>query len=270
MTAMTSAAGASMVIDWVDWSAMGSRLAAAGRSPCRHLDTLLLTSSHFRLDSTQRPHRGPRATMPSDGRGKRGPGVREFSVPATTKVGPDEALTDLLAKNVAEVGDQTGFRVRRGGAWQDVTWKEFGDQVTGVAKGLIASGVEAGDRVALQAKTRYEWAVIDFAIWTAGAVTVPIYETSSADQVAWILADSGATAVIVEKDEHAEAVVAIRAPAPLLGPVIVIGGHAVGPVSLVVKGVSGRYLRRRGAGPPDPPLPVGVAARLGARRPRGC
>ena len=95
--------------------------------------------------------------------------MREFSVPATTEVGPDEALTDLLAKNVAEVGDQTGFRVRRGGAWQDVTWKEFGDQVAGVAKGLIASGVAAGDRVALQAKTRYEWAVIDFAIWTAGA-----------------------------------------------------------------------------------------------------
>ena len=96
--------------------------------------------------------------------------MREFSVPATTEVGPDEALPDLLAKNVAEVGDQTGFRVQRGGEWQDVTWKEFGDQVAGVAKGLIASGVAAGDRVALQAKTRYEWAVIDFAIWTAGAV----------------------------------------------------------------------------------------------------
>ena len=61
--------------------------------------------------------------------------MREFSVPATTEVGPDEALTDLLAKNVAEVGDQTGFRVQRGGQWQDVTWKEFGDQVAGVAKG---------------------------------------------------------------------------------------------------------------------------------------
>ena len=124
--------------------------------------------------------------------------MREFSVPATTEVGPDEALTDLLATNVAEVGDQIGFRVRRGGAWQDVTWQEFGDQVAGVAKGLIAAGVAAGDRVALQAKTRYEWTLIDYAIWTAGAVTVPIYETSSAEQVAWILSDSGAAAVIVE------------------------------------------------------------------------
>src|SRR6476620_5583798 len=138
------------------------------------------------------------------------------------KVGPDEALTDLLAQNVAEVGDQVGFRVRRGGAWQDVTWKEFGDQVTGVAKGLIASGVEAGDRVALQAKTRYEWAVVDFAIWTAGGVVVPIYDSSSADQVSWIVSDSGATALIVETDEHATAVESVRDQAPDLRSVFVI------------------------------------------------
>ena len=110
--------------------------------------------------------------------------MREFSVPATAKVGPDEALTDLLAKNVAEVGDQTGFRVRRDGAWQDVTWQEFGDEVAGVAKGLIAAGVEPGDRVALMAQDPLRVDRLDFAIWTAGAVTVPVYETSSAEQVA--------------------------------------------------------------------------------------
>src|SRR3954464_13574325 len=97
--------------------------------------------------------------------GRRGPGVREFSVPATTEVGADEALPDLLAKNVAEVGDDTGFRVQRGGQGQDVPWKVFGDHARGVAKGLVASGVASGDRVALQAKTRYDWAVIDFSIW---------------------------------------------------------------------------------------------------------
>src|SRR5688572_17167589 len=112
----------------------------------------------------------------------------------------------MLAVNVAEHGDQVGLRVRRDGEWRDVTWKEFGAQVAGVAKGLIASGVAAGDRVALQAKTRYEWTVFDYAIWTAGAAVVPIYETSSADQVAWILSDSGATAIVVERDEHATAV----------------------------------------------------------------
>ena len=153
--------------------------------------------------------------------------MREFSVPATTEVGPDEALTDLLAKNVAEVGDKTGFRVRRGGQWQDVTWKEFGDQVAGVAKGLIASGVQPGDRVALQAKTRYEWTVFDYAIWTAGAAVVPIYETSSADQVAWILSDSEAAAVVVERDEHAGAIESVRDQISDLKSVHVIDDGAV-------------------------------------------
>ena len=128
--------------------------------------------------------------------------MREFSVPATYEVGPDEALTDLLATNVAEHGDEVGLRRRVNGAWQDVTWKQFGTEVADVAKGLIASGVNAGDRVALQAKTRYEWTVIDFAIWTAGGVVVPIYDSSSADQVAWILSDSGATTLIVETAEQ--------------------------------------------------------------------
>src|SRR4051794_38738163 len=247
MTAMTSAAGASTVIDWVDWSAMGSRLAVPRTSAGRRPDGLLLTSSSFRLDLPGRPRRGPRATRPSGGRGKRGRGVREFSVPATTEVGPDEALTDLLAQNVAEVGDQTGFRVHRGGAWQDVTWREFGEQVAGVAKGLIASGVAAGDRVALQAKTRYEWPVIAFAIWTAGGVTVPIYEPSSADQVAWILSDSGATAVIVERDEHATAVESVRDETPDLKSVHVIEDDAVGTLTQAGKDVPDSVLEERRA-----------------------
>src|SRR6476646_4739840 len=157
----------------------------------------------------------------------RGPGVREFSVPAIAEVGPDEALTDLLATNVAEHGDEVGLRRRRDGQWRDVTWKEFGEEVAAAAKGLIASGVEAGDRVALQAKTRYEWTVLDFAIWTAGGVVVPIYDSSSADQVAWILSDSGATAVIVETAEHADAVDSIRSEAPDLKSVFVIDDGAV-------------------------------------------
>src|SRR3954471_5333282 len=111
------------------------------------------------------PRPGPRATAPPDG-GEKGPGVREFSVPATTEVGAGEAITDLLATNVADHGDDVGLRIQRDGRWEDVTYKEFGSQVTAVAKGLIAAGVKAGDRVALQAKTRYEWTVCDFAIWT--------------------------------------------------------------------------------------------------------
>jgi long-chain acyl-CoA synthetase len=153
--------------------------------------------------------------------------VREFSVPATYEVGAEEALTDMLTANVAEHGDEVGLRRQVDGQWTDVTWKQFGAEVRGAAKGLIASGVAAGDRVALQAKTRYEWTVLDFAIWTAGAVVVPIYETSSADQVAWILSDSGATAAVVERDEHAEAIASVRDQAPDLKTVHVIDDGAL-------------------------------------------
>jgi long-chain acyl-CoA synthetase len=153
--------------------------------------------------------------------------VREFSVPATTEIGPDEAVPDLLATNVAEYGDQVGLRRRLDGQWRDVTWKEFGGEVASVAKGLIASGVAAGDRVALQSRTRYEWTVLDFAIWAAGGVVVPIYDSSSADQVAWILSDSGASALIVETAEHADAVDSIRSEAPDLKSVFVIDDGAI-------------------------------------------
>jgi long-chain acyl-CoA synthetase len=196
--------------------------------------------------------------------------VREFSVPATTEVGPDEALTDLLASNVAEVGDQPGFRVRRGGAWQEVTWKEFGEQVAGVAKGLIASGVAAGDRVALQAKTRYEWPLIDFAIWTAGAATVPIYETSSADQVAWILSDSGATAILVEKDEHAAAVESVREQTPDLASVHVIDDGAVEQLIEAGRGVPDSELEARRATLNADSLATLIYTSGTTGRPKGC
>jgi long-chain acyl-CoA synthetase len=196
--------------------------------------------------------------------------VREFSVPATTEVGPDEALTDYLATNVTEHGGETGFRVRRNGQWQDVTWKEFGDQVTAVAKGLIAAGVAAGDRVALQAKTRYEWTVLDFAIWTAGAAVVPIYETSSADQVAWILSDSGATAVIVERDEHADAVESVRDQVPDLRSVYIIEDGAIEALTQAGKDVPDSELHARRATLNADSLATLIYTSGTTGRPKGC
>jgi long-chain acyl-CoA synthetase len=196
--------------------------------------------------------------------------VREFSVPATTEVGPDEALTDYLATNVAEYGDTTGFRVRRSGRWEDVTWKEFGDQVKAVAKGLVAAGVAAGDRVALQAKTRYEWTVLDFAIWTAGGAVVPIYETSSADQVAWILSDSGATAVIVERDEHAEAVESVRDQVPDLRSVYVIDDGAIDTLTQAGKAVADSELDARRATLHADSLATLIYTSGTTGRPKGC
>ncbi len=128
--------------------------------------------------------------------------MREFTTPALVTLGPHENLTDIVFRNAAERPDAVSFSRKVEGRWTDVTAREFAQEVTGLAKGLVAADVRPGDRVGLLAKTRYEWTLADFAILTAGAVTVPIYETSSAEQIAWNLADSQAVAVILENDNH--------------------------------------------------------------------
>ena len=118
--------------------------------------------------------------------------MRECSVQRPPRSARTRRLTDLLATERRRSTPTTsGWRPPRrrlAGRHRE----EFADEVTGVAKGLIAAGIEAGDRVAVMSKTRYEWTVVDFALFTVGAVVVPIYETSSAEQVEWILSDSGA------------------------------------------------------------------------------
>jgi long-chain acyl-CoA synthetase len=133
----------------------------------------------------------------------RGVGVQEFSVPSVATVAATTNLTDPVWVNAAEAPDVVQFSRRDGNGWRDVTCAAFRDDVVGLAKGLIAAGIQAGDRVALMSRTRYEWTLADYAIWSTGAVTVPIYETSSAEQVAWILSDSGAVACFVETPAHA-------------------------------------------------------------------
>jgi len=122
--------------------------------------------------------------------------VREFSTPLTIEVPATGNLTDDVVTHAHEAPDPVVFSRHTAEGWEDVTSTTFLAEVSAVAKGLIASGIEAGDRVALISKTRYEWTLVDYAIWFAGAVTVPIYETSSAEQIAWILEDSGARAVV--------------------------------------------------------------------------
>ena len=112
--------------------------------------------------------------------------------------------------------NHVALRRRDGERWVDVTDRAFAAEVLAVAKGLLASGIDTGDRVAVMSKTRYEWTVADFACFTAGAVVVPIYETSSAEQVDWILSDSGAKAAFVETDAHADLVESVRASTPNL------------------------------------------------------
>ncbi|GAB3859366.1 AMP-dependent synthetase/ligase [Dactylosporangium cerinum] len=138
--------------------------------------------------------------------------MREFTVPPAVTVGDHATLTDPVWDNAVAAPDAVQFQRHIAGEWRDVTCGQFHDQVLTLARGLLAAGVEAGQRVALMSKTRYEWTLIDYAIWSVGAVTVPIYETSSPEQVAWILEDSGAVAVFVETDAHRDTIAAIRLP----------------------------------------------------------
>ena len=118
--------------------------------------------------------------------------MREISVPASVRVGDDDTLSDTVFALADERPDAVALRRRVDDAWAEVTCAAFVAEIVAVARGLVASGIAPGDRVALLSRTRYEWTLFDYAIVAAGAVTVPIYETSSAEQVAWILEDSGA------------------------------------------------------------------------------
>lgn len=111
-------------------------------------------------------------------------------------------LTDHIVANERAAPDQPAVALRDGDGWRDLSVRDFATQVRALAKGLIAAGVGAGDRVGIMSRTRFEWTLADYALWFAGAVPVPIYETSSAEQVRWILGDSGAVAVFVESDQH--------------------------------------------------------------------
>ncbi|NOJ60788.1 AMP-dependent synthetase/ligase [Arthrobacter sp. 260] len=132
--------------------------------------------------------------------------MRESSTELLVNLPADTNITDLLLEQHRRAPDGALYSVKKGGQWQDISASEFLDQVQALAKGLIARGVRPGDMVAVMSKTRYEWTLADVAIWFAGAVTVPIYETSSASQVAWILEDSAAGIIFVEDDAKAEVV----------------------------------------------------------------
>ena len=128
--------------------------------------------------------------------------MREYSAPLNVEIAATGNLTDDVVANAAAAPDAVVFSRRLGERWEDVTAAGFLAEVQAVAKGLVAAGIQAGDRVALISKTRYEWTLVDYAIWFAGAVTVPVYETSSAEQIEWILGDSGARAVVAEGHVH--------------------------------------------------------------------
>jgi long-chain acyl-CoA synthetase len=143
--------------------------------------------------------------------------LREFSIPPLAEVPASSNAADVVTRRAAEQPQAVMLRRKAAdGSWTDVTAAQFRDEVHALARGFIAGGVEAGDRIALMSHTRYEWTLIDYALWTAGAVVVPIYETSSAEQAEWILANSEARAVIAENDTFAALIDGARDRLPAL------------------------------------------------------
>ncbi|MFD9905587.1 AMP-dependent synthetase/ligase [Streptomyces sp. NPDC059063] len=130
--------------------------------------------------------------------------VREARTAALAARATAGSTADIPFTNAVEAPDAVVLRRKEAGRWRPVTAAAFAREVTATAKGLIAAGLEPGGRVALMSRTRYEWAVLDFAVWAAGGQSVPVYATSSAAQIEWIVADSGARLLFAETPENAD------------------------------------------------------------------
>ena len=199
--------------------------------------------------------------------------MREFSVPPLVVVPPETNITDLVLRQAAKASNPALFsRLDASGSWQDISATDFLADVRALAKGLMASGVGAGDRVGIMSRTRYEWSLVDFAIWFAGAVSVPIYETSSPSQVAWNLGDSGAVAAFGEAAHHEDIIrQAVTAEAlTSLQHVWQLEGNGLDALREAGRGISDDDLeaRRKTAGLGDTATIIYTSGTTG--RPKGC
>lgn len=143
--------------------------------------------------------------------------MREFTNPPLTSAPPVGGLADVVFEHAQTDPERVALgRKDAAGQWRDVTSAEFRDEVLALAKGLLASGVRFGDRVAIMSRTRYEWTLFDFALWTIGAQVVPVYPTSSAEQCFWMLYDAEVTAAVVEHEDHAMTIATVIGRLPRL------------------------------------------------------
>jgi len=171
----------------------------------------------------------------------------EFHSPLLVEVDPSSNLNDLLAQRVQGTPDRVvvEHKTEQGGPWIPLTARELDAEIVAVAKGLVARGVEPGDRVGIMSRTRYEWTLLDWAAWAVGAVPVPLYETSSAEQVSWILTDAAVSLLVVETPTHAAVVEEVRADAPDVREVLVIDEGAIDTLVAAGGGVDDAEIARR-------------------------
>jgi long-chain acyl-CoA synthetase len=196
--------------------------------------------------------------------------MREISVPPNYVAGRHENLTDDVFDNADRWPDHVGFSRREDDGWVPVTYRELAEQVIRLAAGLMASGLQLGDRVALFSRTRYEWMLCDFAIWAAGGVTVPVYETSSAEQVEWMLGDSGAVAAFVETEDHAKTLAQVSFGLPALRDVWVIDNGDLEELARTRRHVSPERVMSRRHSVTSDSLATIIYTSGTTGRPKGC
>ena len=164
--------------------------------------------------------------------------MNDSVMPRIIEGDPNDSLADLTGRNAGKDPQRVAFTGKEQGAWRDITAAQFDEDVRALAKGLIAQGLGVGDRLAIMARTRYEWTVLDFATWTAGGVPVPIYETSSAEQVEWIVKDS-------ETTKHASVAEEANASVSTLEKVFVIDNGDLDTITAAGAAVTDEQLQER-------------------------
>ncbi|MGW2249811.1 AMP-dependent synthetase/ligase [Kitasatospora sp. NPDC001660] len=194
----------------------------------------------------------------------------DFSLPALYQVPSGGNLSDLVHRNAERHPDVVVLSRKVDGHWQELTAAQFLVEVRAAAKGLIAAGIRPGDRVGIMSRTRYEWTLLDFAIWTAGAITVPVYETSSPEQVEWILGDSGAVAVLTETDQHLKVVEEVRGRLPELQHVWQIEGGAIAALAGAGEGVADATVEEQRSAATEDSVATIVYTSGTTGRPKGC
>ncbi len=197
--------------------------------------------------------------------------MQEYSVPTALELPVPGSLADIPMRNAVEAPDAVVYSRRDAeGVWRDVTAAQFWSEVHAVAKGFMAAGVGLGDRVALMSRTRYEWTLLDFALWTAGAVVVPVYETSSAEQVEWILQDSGAVGIVVETPAHDVVVQQVLPSSPACRHVWVLDNGAIDDLGRLGTDVSDGDIEERRRALESDSLASVIYTSGTTGRPKGC
>ncbi|KAB1865045.1 long-chain fatty acid--CoA ligase [Microbacterium algeriense] len=194
----------------------------------------------------------------------------QFEVPAIVPADPDANVADLLVKRVEATPDRALFSVPEGDGWRDISAADFQTAVIALAKGFVSAGIQPGEKVGFLARTTYEWTLVDFALFYAGAVMVPIYETSSPSQIQWILEDSGATALIVESPEHFARVDEVRGDLPLIREVWQLHLGAIDTLTAQGVSVADEEIARRRSLAVGSDIATLIYTSGSTGRPKGC